>query len=148
MARLDNFSRDVAKLLFRHFPQWQGLAKIEPAEDGSAYLRLEVEAPPESAADHGLCVTTSDGQMTVEFDYYHGYFGGQINDGGAEYAVGFVLDLLSEKIPVISWWHKCELVAWSTIKDGKPLLSDDLVEPYDRIRIRSWNGTLNADRDA
>lgn len=148
MAHLDDFSRDVAKRLFARFPQWQQLATIERAEDGSGYLRLEVEAPPESAAASGLSVTTSDGEMTIEFDYYHGHFGGQVGDGGIEAAVRFVLDLVDESIPVVSWWRNGELVAWSTIEDGSPLLGEDLVGPHDHIRIRSWKGALNADRAA
>ncbi|MBX3662970.1 MAG: hypothetical protein KF804_11000 [Burkholderiales bacterium] len=147
-ASLDDFSRDVAKHLFAQFPQWQGLAKIERADDGSGYLRLEVEAPPGSSAANGLSVTTSYGEMIVGFDYYHGHFGAQIGDGGAESAVRFVVDLVNEKIPVVSWWEEGELVAWSTIEDGRPLLPDDLIGQYDRVRIRSWKGTLNVDRDA
>jgi hypothetical protein len=147
-SSLDQFSRDVANHLFAEFPQWQRLATTERAEDGTSYLRLEVEAPPESSAVSGLSLTTSDGEMIVGFDYYHGHFGGQLGDGGAESAVRFVVDLVNEKIPVVSWWEEGELVAWSTIEDGRPLLLDDLVGPHDRVRSRSWKGRLNVDRDA
>ena len=117
-------------------------------EDGTSYLRRDVQAPPESSAAYGLSLVTPYSEMIVDFDYYEGHFGGQVGDGGAEAAARFVIDLVSEKIPVISWWKEGELVAWSTIVDGRPLLPSDLIGLHDHVRIRSWRGTLNADYDA
>jgi len=146
-TNLDQFSRDVAKLLFTEFPQWQSLAKTERAEDGTTYLKLDVQTPHESSTACGLSIITPYSEMIVEFDYYEGHYGGQVGDGGAEAAAGFVIDLVSEKIPVISWWKDSELVAWSTIMNGRPLLPSNLVGLHDHVRVRSWKGTLNADYD-
>lgn len=149
--RLDEFSRKVADSLFAQFPEWRKLARIEPAADGAGYLQLEIAAPLESATDHGLTITTENGEVTVSFDYYHGHFFGQVGDGervGADYAIHLVSELVNERIPVISWWQDGALVAFSTIESGKALMEDSLVGPYDKIRVRSWKGNLNADRIA
>jgi hypothetical protein len=98
-----------------------------------------------------LSVATSHGEVTVGFDYYHGHFFDQVGDGehfGAAYALHFLSQLVGEQISVVSWWSGDELVAFSTIEDGKALMDEDLVGPYDRERVRSWKGTLNADRHA
>jgi hypothetical protein len=127
------------------------LAQTQCADNGTAYLWLEVPAPPEALAAHGLSVATSNGEVTVGFDYYHGHFFDQIGDGerfGAAYALHFLSQLVAEQISVVSWWSGDELVAFSTIEDGKALMDEDLVGPYDRERVRSWRGTLNAERHA
>lgn len=145
---LDDFSRTVAQRLFEQFPEWRPFARVEHAADGRGYLSVTVPAPAGSAAAQGLNVTTSSGEVTVGFDYYHGHFPDHVGDGerfGVDYALYFVSELLHERIPVASWWTGGDLVAFSTIENGKPLLDEDLVGSYDHMRIRSWRGTLNAD---
>ncbi len=147
---LDDFSRSVAERLFVQFPDWRELAQIERAEDGTSYLLLEVAAPTDASAACGLTVTTDNGEVTVGFDYYHGHFFGQIGDGehfGTDYALHFMSRLLNEEIAVVSWWLAGNLVAFSTIENGKALMDDDLVGKHDQERVRSWKGTLNADRN-
>lgn len=147
---LDDFSRSVAEQLFAQFPSWRELAQIEHADDGAGYLLLEVAAPADASAAYGLTVTTDNAEVTVGFDYYHGHFFGQVGDGerfGTDYALHFLSQLLNEEVAVVSWWLAGNLVAFSTIENGKALMDDALVGKYDRERVRSWKGTLNADRN-
>jgi len=149
--KLDEFSRKVADSLFAQFPEWRKLARFELAADGAGYLQLEIAAPTEAEVDHGLTIATENGEVIVGFDYFHGHFFGQVGDGvrvGADYAIHFVSELVIGRMAVISWWHEGALVAFSTMEDGKALMEDDLIGPYDKIRIRSWRGNLNADRIA
>lgn len=71
MASLDDFSREVAERLFVRYPEWRALASTEQREDGSGYLHVEVAAPAEASAAHGLSVITPDGEVIVGFDYSH-----------------------------------------------------------------------------
>lgn len=151
IQKLDELSRKVADSLFAQFPEWRKLARVQPGADGTDYLEMEIGAPPESGVDHGLTITTENGEVTIGFDYYHGHFFGQVGDGvrvGADYAIHLVSEIVNERIPVISWWQDGALVAFSTIESGKALMDDSLVGPYDKIRVRSWKGNLNADRIA
>ena len=149
--RLDEFSRAVAARLFERFPAWLEFAKSAQADDGKEYLLVEVAAPKEAMAAYGLTIDTSDNEVTVGFDHSHIHASTQVGDGerfGAEYALHFIDRLLSERAAVVSWWKEGSLVAFSTIENGKPLLDDEIVGPYDHLRIRSWKGLMNADVNA
>ncbi len=151
LERLDNFSRQVAEALFAKFPQWQAYATAEEAANGKAYLSVTVPAPAEASAAHGLTITTEDGVVTVGFDWYHSHFYPSVGDGehfGTDYALHFIEELLDEHVAVISWWTGDQCQAFSTRQQGVNAMPKDLIGPYDRERIRSWKGSLNADRAA
>jgi hypothetical protein len=149
--RLDDFSRVVAEQLFERFPQWRELASIQEGDDGATYLRVSVPAPEAASASQGLSIVTPDHEVIVGFDYSHVHCLEHTGDGehfGAAYALHFISQLVSEEVAVASWWLRYELVAFSAIENGKAWMGDDLVGPYDRMRIRSWKGSLNADKYA
>ncbi|PRC92729.1 hypothetical protein [Solimicrobium silvestre] len=148
---LDDFSQAFADRLFSLFPEWRMLQKIERASDGSNYLSLEIAAPAEANAVCGLTVTTENNEVTIGFDYYHGHFFDQVGNGtylGADYALYFLSQILNEEIFFTSWWIGDQLLAFSTIENGKVLMDDALVGEYGRVRIRSWNGSRNSDINA
>jgi len=148
IIKLDDFSHSVAQRLFAQFPEWRELAKTERAEDGTGYLQLEIPAPACASVVSGLTITTDNAEVTIGFDYYHAHFFEQVGNGehfGTNYAFYFLSQLLSENISVVSWWLGADWVGFSTIEDGKPLMDNSLIGAYDRVRIRSWKGNLNAD---
>jgi hypothetical protein len=147
---LDDFSISVANRLFTQFPEWQKFVQIKEADNGTNYLQLEIEPPHSASVAYGLTITTENKEVVVSFDYYQGLFFDQFFDGeclGADIAVDFIYQLVSEEISVVSWWNDDQLIAWSTIVDGKAQLPADIVGAYSHVRIRSWNGTMNDDRD-
>jgi hypothetical protein len=132
------------------FPEWRSLVREEKDEDGSSFEILEVQPPAEANVTHGLVIDTSNDEITVGFDVYHSHFDewvGDVTHFGPMAALEFVRQIVSERVAVMSWWkgeqwfgstqldagHKPELPSWA----GAPTI--------DRIRVRSWRGTLNAD---
>jgi hypothetical protein len=151
IERLDEFSRAVANRLLSKFPYWRDFATVETSSDGVCYLNVTVPAPPQAQTQYGLIVTTEDRVVTVGFDYFHTHFHSAVGDGehfGTDYAFHFIDDVLSERIAAISWWLGEDLVAFSTRKNGVNAMPDALIGPHDRERVRSWKGSLNADRAA
>ena len=151
IERLDSFSRDVAVRLFSKYPQWRAFATVEPSTQGDCFLSVTVPAPAEADVEHGLVVSTEDGVVTVGFDYFHTHFYPAVGDGdqfGTDYALHFIDEVLSEQVAAISWWKGDALQSFSTRKGGVNAMPEDLVGSFDRERIRSWKGTLNADRAA
>lgn len=146
---LDDFSQKAAEKLFSRYPQWRGLETPESAKDGSIYLRLTVPALPEAHVEHGLMISTENRELTIGFDAYHSHFFDAVGDGthfGIEYGMQFLSKLLAEKIAVISWWEDERWRASGQIKAGEePDSSAAHLNPFNRIRIRSWKGTFNAD---
>jgi hypothetical protein len=147
---MDAFSQSVAEELFARFPNWKALSRCESADDGGSFLVVKVPAPAEAHAEHGLVVDTSNQEVTVGFDVYHCHFDGLLGDDncfGTKSAIHFIDHVLGEQIAVVSWWsgdgwrgsaqlqagEKPTIPRWSTASD------------INRMRVRSWHGTLNAD---
>jgi hypothetical protein len=132
------------------FPEWTSLVREEKGDDGSIYEVLEVSAPPSANVEHGLIVDTSNDEITVGFDVYHGHFDELVGDGvhfGTMAALEFVRQIVSERVAVMSWWEGERWCGSSQLEPGRkpglPSWAGALA--IDRIRVRSWRGTLNAD---
>jgi hypothetical protein len=151
IERLDEFSRQVARVLFAKYPDWRAYAKVERAESGAGYLSVEVPAPASAAAAHGLWISTEAEVVTVGFDWFHTHFYAGVGDGerfGTDYAFHFIEEILSESVAAISWWQDDQCTTYSTRRNGTNAMPDDLIGPHNRVRIRSWNGALNEDHAA
>jgi hypothetical protein len=146
-------SRIAAEELFAAFPHWRSLARNETSEGGDSYVVIEVQAPNEANVEHGLSIDTSNDEVTVEFDCYHAHFNDWTSDGehsGTQTAIEFIKQILSERIAVISWWFNDEWRGSAHFQAGaSPETSvwgaDGAIN---RVRIRSWKGSLNADSSA
>jgi hypothetical protein len=139
--------------LFAAFPEWRSLARSERADDGSTYVVIEVRAPPGANVEYGLIIDTSNQEVTVSFDFHHEHFDEWVGDGdrfGTEAAVELIRRIVSERIAVVSWWHGDSWAGSSQIEAGAnpEMPSWAAPEAYNRVRIRSWNGSFNVDRDA
>ncbi|RZT94953.1 hypothetical protein EV670_2699 [Rivibacter subsaxonicus] len=103
--------------------------------------------------EHGLVIDSSNDEITVGFDCYHSHFDQWLGDGahfGTTAALEFVKQIMTEQVAVVSWWQNEE---WRGSAQLEPL---DSAKPpswaaagtFNRIRVRSWNGTHNADFSA
>ncbi len=147
-------SQALAEQFFTEFPDWRALARREKSSDGTEFLVIKVEPPPEAMVEHGLVIDTSNEEITIGFDAHHAHFNGGVGDVGqfgTEAAIEFINQILSEQTAVVSWWLGDECCGSTTLEAGSQLTvpSGGVMErQYDRVRVRSWLGTLNADNDA
>ena len=150
---MDEFSLAIAEELFASFPQWRAFARSEQAEDGTAYVIVEVPPPPEAHVEHGLVIDTSNGEITVGFDFYHAQFD-QCSDDikcvGAQPAIEFIERIMSERVAIVSWWLNERWRGAAQLEAGASPETPAWARPgtFNRIRIRSWKGSLNADISA
>jgi hypothetical protein len=138
--------------LLAAFPQWRDLVAHDRSAHG-AYLVLRVEAPAAAETEHGLLIHTDNDEITISFDYYHAHFdswnefnGTQATDSALE----FVRCLVGEEVAVLSWW-------WNDQWQGSAHVEvpGDVAPPswanagsWNRVRVRSWNGTHNRESAA
>lgn len=139
-----------AEELFAAFPQWRALARTERGEDGLPYVVVEVEAPVGADVEHGLVVDTSREEITVGFDCYHSHFDEWVGDGqhfGTEAAIEFIRQIVGERVSVVSWWFNDQWRGSAQLEAGAVPEAPSWAgaESYNRVRVRSWNGTFNAD---
>ena len=148
---MSDFSAAASEQLFARHPEWRRYAKSEKEEDGKRFIRLEVPAPAEANAISGLIVSTANDEVTVEFDYYHTHFDDMVGDGtnfGAEAALSFIEQVLAEKVAAVSWWDGEQWRGSTLVEAGQKPQANTFTRPFNRVRVRSWRGTLNADVDA
>jgi hypothetical protein len=147
---LDAFSLKAKRELLAAFPEWSALVREERGTDGNSYLVIQVAPPQEADVEHGLHIHTDNSEVTVAFDCYHSHFDSCTGDGDhfcTLAAISFVQQLLSERIAVVSWWLNETWRGSAQIQAGtEPEAS--FVSDFNRVRIRSWRGTFNADRTA
>ena len=146
--------RTSAEALFEVFPEWRSLARREVDEYGSEYVVVEVSPPSEADIHGSLLIDTWNDEVTVGFDFYHGHFddwAGQSRPFGTGSALEFVQQIVEERVAVISWWRDDKLGGGSVTDAGVPLgprQPRTSTDTHNRVRVRSWRGTLNVDSDA
>lgn len=148
---MDPFSLAAADEIFAAFPEWRALAREEQADDGTCFLVIEVKAPLEANVEHGLIVDTQNREVTVGFDCYHSHFDQWVGDGdhfGTQAALEFIKQVLNERVAVVSWWQDEKWCGSSQVEAGTSPQPPWWQTRFNRIRIRSWKGTLNADISA
>lgn len=151
LARLNDHSRQFAKLLFARWPQWIQFARFDPYEDFEKEALL-VEVPrPVDGSSHGLYITTSEWEVSVGYgENFHTRFGtsgaaeGEARTGGGDFyeqAIAFIADFVEEHCVLATAYQDREwLGAWK-IDLRRETLDELEVEPGVLVRIRSWNGT-------
>lgn len=145
---MDRFSQTTAEEIFASFPEWRALAREEQADDGSAFLVIEVAPPREANVEHGLIVDTANQEVTVGFDCYHSHYDQWVGDGehvGTEAALEFVKRIINERVAVVSWWQNELWRGSAQLEAGASPELPSWQTSFNRIRIRSWKGALNAD---
>ncbi len=140
----------AAEELFQEFPLWKAHSRVEHEGDGTAYMIIEVDPPDQANVEHGLVIDTSNEEITVGFDAYHSHFDSWSEDGkqfGTLSALEFIKQLVSERVAILSWWRDEEWCGSTQleVKDGTVTLGWETETRGNRVRIRSWKGTLNHD---
>jgi len=144
------FATGVAAEIHADFPEWQAYSREEKADDGRTYLLVSVPAPADGNTAHGLMTSTDNEVVTVSFDFYHSHFDQwSVREAGYEHeaALPFVRALLSEEVGAASWWNGKQWVGSCQARAGEPV-EMPIAKDYTHVRVRSWRGKLNADRDA
>jgi hypothetical protein len=139
------FSETTIEAILAAFPDWKPFVRQERGRNGDVYAIVEAPAPAVANTADGLWITTENDEVTVWFDRFHSHFDCWEVMSNGDAASSFVEDLLNERIVVASTWRGDEwLSAW-------PERAGDPVETPPsgiRLRIRSWRGRFNEDRDA
>ena len=146
LEALDDFSSDFAKHLFSVFPDWILLAKSERAE-GALLDYLVVEVPPSPQADPAstLLIHTDNQEVTVGFDHFHTHFFAGENASYSE-ILKFIASILGDELASVSEWHGDKWYgSWTLERAEVDDLSTAGLGPGSRIRVRSWNGSLDRD---
>jgi hypothetical protein len=150
LERLNDHSRQFARLLFAQWPEWIQYARFDPYEDFEKEALL-VEVPrPVDGSSHGLYITTSEWEISVGFgENFHTRFGttGDNDDGAAEGAVDFyqeaikfIRNFVDEEFALATAYQDKEwLGAWK-IDLRRESLDEVEVEPGVLVKIRSWRG--------
>ncbi len=144
------FSLRIRQEVLSAFPDWEKYAEEETWKNSEPYLVVTVPAPEKANTDLPLRISTWDEEVTVDFDYYHTHFDRwtpETEDTKHESALIYVQDLLAETLAVGSWWQDGHCKVCGQVEPGNPLTPPFAIA-YSRVRVRSWNGTHNADSDA
>ncbi|MCP4574381.1 MAG: hypothetical protein GY838_18660 [bacterium] len=145
LEKLNDHSRQFARLLFREWPEWLPHARFDPFEEFEKEALL-VEVPrPVDGSGHGLFVTTSEWEVAVGFgENFHTRFGAADAETGSDFygaALAFIRDFVNEDIVVATAHQDGEwLGAWQVDRRQEDL-DDITVEPGVELAIRSWQGT-------
>lgn len=143
------FSAAVVAEILAVVPEWRDFVREELGADGRGFFVVELPAPEGSRAIGGLRIATADDEVTVSFDHYHAHFERWgVRERGMEHeaASTLVYALLGDELVVASGWDgerwcgSCELAAHEE-------LDPSFLNGATRLRIRSWSGKLDADRD-
>jgi hypothetical protein len=137
--------RTSAEALFEAFPEWRSLAKREMDEWGSEYVLVEATAPPGANVDEGMWIDTSNDEITVGFNSFHVHLDDWTGENGA---LEFVQRIVAERVAFMTCWHDDRFVHGEVMNAGEAIEQPTSTITYDRIRVRSWNGTWNLDLDA
>jgi hypothetical protein len=132
------------------FPEWETYLKIESKDQNDSidetYIVFEIPIPIEANVDSTFLIYTMDDEITVCFDYYHSHFDDWRNKNGFDQnsAYSFIVNLLKEKVSVVSYWENIQWKGSRQITDMNDYKPNHKIE-YNKVRIRSWNGKYNAD---
>lgn len=69
LQSIDKYSKQIAKRLFRKYPQWLPYASVVQGED-SVHLEVAVPAPVRPR-ERDLLISTGAEQITIHFDRCH-----------------------------------------------------------------------------
>ena len=139
---LDEFDRKVAQAVGSAFPDWMSLAVVEEANGEHAFA-LTVQPPSHNIA-HPLRIDTWGGEVTVWFEYYHMHFD-EFCDGTDHDAISLTKKFVSGAYAVVSYWRDDQWCGSTLLEEGSIPTNNEEYPYANRIRVRSWTGTLDDD---
>ena len=73
---------------------------------------------------------------------------GESSPFGTRSALEFVQQIVAERVAIMTCWRDDRCVGGEVMNAGETVEPPTRTDTYDRIRVRSWRGTFNLDRDA
>ncbi len=147
LERLNDHSRQFARMLFARWPEWYQHARFDPYEDFEKEALL-VEVPsPVDGSGHGLFITTSEWEISVGYgENFHTRFGAadETKEGSFfEKALQFIEDFVEEHCVLATAYLDKEWHGSWKIDLRQEDLAEVSVEPGMLVKIRSWRGSYD-----
>jgi hypothetical protein len=142
---MNMFLKQEFEAFLQLFTQWSQIAAFETTDDGSMKFILEIPAPCQADSSTGLILSNMSDGPTVAFDYCRAFFCSFIEENDKTGpAVDLITEFLEEKSVAVSWWNNEDL-RWCSFVAPDEVRSAFAPRPFNRIRIRSWNGKFDSD---
>lgn len=147
---MDHLSRSFAIHLLAVYPEWSPFVRRHRlAGDDHHHIVVEVPAPDSADLASPLTIHTDNGEVTVDFDYYHEHFGWPPEREPAtswESPMALIASILDEGLATASGWdHEEWLGSWLVEQGQDPLAQSTSLMTW--VRVRSWRGSRNHDYD-
>jgi hypothetical protein len=140
---LTDFSQRFADHLLLCFPE---LAKYARADEGA----LVVELPSPASSKRGLIIATDDNEISLGFDNWHAHVGDEATSEGQKFelATQLVDDFMHERVMVAAKFKDQQFVGAKLLRSEEGLESEPPNEPGERLFVRSFRGTHDANYQA
>jgi len=140
---LNEFSQRFADHLFVCFPD---VAKYARADEGA----LVVEIPSPASSKRGLIIATDDGEISLGFDNWHGHVGDEATseEQKFELAAQLVHDFFHDRVMVGVKFKDQHFMGAKLLREDERLDADPPSEPGERLFVRSFRGTHDANYQA
>jgi hypothetical protein len=140
---LNDFSQRFADHLFVCFPE---MAKYARADEGA----LVVEVPSPANSKRGLIVASDDNEISLGFDNWHAHVGDETTSETQKFELASQLvdDFLHERVMVAAKFKDQQFVAAKLLRSEEGLDSEPPAEAGERLFVRSFRGTHDANYQA
>ena len=140
---LNEFSQRFADHLFVCFPD---LSKHARADEAA----LVVEVPSPASSRRGLIIATDDDEISLGVDNWHGHVGDEATDElqKFELAAQLVHDFFHDRVMVAVKFKDQQFVGAKLLREDEPLHADPPTEPGEKLFVRSFRGTHDANYQA
>ena len=140
---LTNFSQRFADHLFVCFPE---LAKYARVDEGA----LVVEVPSPASSKRGLIIATDDNEISLGFDNWHAHVGDETTNEAQKFELAsqLVHDFFHERVMVAAKFKDKQFVGAKLLRAEESLDAEPPAEPGERLFVRSFRGTHDANYQA
>jgi hypothetical protein len=140
---LTDFSQRFADHLFVCFPE---LAKHARVDEGA----LVIELPSPASSKRGLIIATDDNEISLGFDNWHAHVGEETTPEVQKFELASQLvdDFMHERVMVAAKFKDKQFVGAKLLRSEEGLQSEPPSEPGERLFVRSFRGTHDANYQA
>ena len=140
---LTEFSQRFADHLFVCFPEMEKYARVD---EGA----LVVEIPSPASSKRGLIIATDENEISLGFDNWHAHVGDEETNEAQKFelATQLVHDFFHERVMVAAKFKDKQFVGAKLLRSDEPLEAEPPAEPGERMFVRSFRGTHDANYQA
>jgi len=140
---LTDFSQRFADHLFVCFPE---VAKYAHVDEGA----LVVEIPSPASSKRGLIIATDENEISLGFDNWHAHVGDETTNEAQKFelATQLVHDFFHERVMVAAKFKDKQFVGAKLLRAEESLEAEPPAEPGERLFVRSFRGTHDANYQA